>query len=99
MMERFGNKPRLTARAAAVFDESNLGPEPLRHFAGMCSKDREFRPRRVILRQPADLLEEPRAGRVVKVLARQSLVRTAQAAKHVGAKLFRRRAEIGDRSR
>ena len=64
------------------------------HLAGVAVHDGQLGARQVILVELADPVEQPRALRVVKVLARQPLSRAAQAGEHLGEHAVAAGAEV-----
>jgi hypothetical protein len=96
--ELLKQESRFNAAAAAVFDQPAVGAQQRRHGLAVTAHDRQLGARRVILGQLADTVEQPRAGLVVEVFARDFLGLGGQAAQHVGAKVVgRREVEPGDR--
>jgi hypothetical protein len=81
--------PGLEAAATAIFDEQATRPLQPGHLRRMPLHDAKLGPGRIILLQLRDLLEQGRADLVVEVLARQFLLRGAQAAENVGTELPR----------
>ena len=78
-MQRSQQEPRLDACAAAVLDEMNIGSQKVGHLRQMLVHDSQLGPRRVVLGQLADLLEQLGAARVVEERGGQRLGRIGQA--------------------
>ena len=96
--ERIENQPGFDARPAAVLDQCDIRPDPIGHRCSVLAQNSKFGPRRIILGQFADGVEEPRALGVVEVLARQPLVRPAESAQDFGAERGSGRSEVEQRS-
>ncbi len=75
----------LEARARAELDQDAAVRHALDNLGSMCLEDRGLRPRRVILRQPRDLLEQLAAAGIVEEAAGQALLRPRQSIDNGGS--------------
>jgi hypothetical protein len=74
----------LGARAASELDQRGLVRQPPGHVGRVLAENAELGASRIIFRQLADALEQPRAGAVVEILCRQRLALRLQSGKDVG---------------
>jgi hypothetical protein len=83
--QRAQQQPRLEALAAAVLDQLDVlaPPREARDRVDVGARQRELGAGQVILRQPADALEQLAAGGVVEILRRQRLLRPRQSGNNI----------------
>jgi len=87
-LERLKQDADLLAGAAAKLDHAAMRPHLSRDIARILFEDRDLGTGRIIFGQTADFLEQSRAARVIKELARNPLVSALEARQHRVPKAF-----------
>ena len=88
---RIDENARLAARSGAELDQGAVLREQRRHRRRMLAQKRHLAARRIIFRQPRDLIEQHRPRRVVEVFRRQPFRLGGQAGENVGGEWLERR--------
>ena len=88
LLERLKQDPDLLAGAAAKLDDPAMRPHLSRDITRILFKDRNLGAGRIVFGQTADFLEQRRAARVIKELARNPLLGAREARQHRIPKAF-----------
>ena len=86
----------LETDAGSELDEGGVRADDLDHLVHRGTHDPELGPRGIVLRELGDGLEQPRAERIIEVLAGQLLGCASKPLQRFGSKIAELRMEVDD---